>query len=271
MNYRIATDIWSTASLSSITNSSNTASGYDRDNVLSGPLETVWRTTADTGRFIDGDLGQTRSCNMVSVLGHNLRTDQTLTIRLRMGITSNFSTNLVDVTLDEDDIVGADVDNGPYPAVINWWFSSQNCRYWRLNIDQASNDDNYIEMGRVIVANYFTPTVNMDFGYRLSILDASRLARTHGNNLRIDRRAKTRESIATLSHLSVTEEIALNKAFTKHEVFVSAYPEETTNTELEQQHTILGLLGANTTAVRGHATDRQCQIRVKDISTLSMS
>ena len=264
-NMRIATNIWNTTATD--IQSSSEANGFQMESVLGGSLNTVWRTDSDINQYIWGDLGQARPINFVAVMGHNFRSDQTLTLQCRIDDVSSFASPAFNVTQDKDDIIGLDGASGPFPALHIFWLPSTiTYRYWRLDISQSANPDTYLEVGRILVGEYYEPNYSMDLGYRLIIKDKSRLNYTSDNVLRAFTKPKSRQQVITLSSISATEEVEFNKLLLGHEAFSTAYPESTG--ELEQQHTVLGVISKDIGMNRYHATERRSIITVDEGSSL---
>ncbi len=49
--------------------------------------------------------------------------------------------------------------------------AAQSARYWRCNIDDTTNADTYVEIGRLVIAGGFQPTVNASYGATLGYTD----------------------------------------------------------------------------------------------------
>ena len=137
-------------------------------------------------------------------------------------------------------------------------------KYWRVEIDQASNPDGYISVGRIIAGYYFEPELEMDAGYSLGFKDFSKRHTTTSGILRVVKHNRRRVVTARLSHITESEEATLNDLATGSEVLISAWPESTTHQALELHHTVLGFLSANTAMVRVRGLERQMTIKIEE-------
>ncbi len=118
------------------------ASGdFDINNVNTDIVEFVYRSTTTTGLQLscDTEIGQGVFIDTLAILNHNMTTGAT--INLIGSDTSNFS------------IIGTTIPL--IPRLDNIYYIAetlplQSFRYWRIDIDDASNTNSYIEIGTII-------------------------------------------------------------------------------------------------------------------------
>ena len=70
--------------------------------------------------------------------------------------------------------------------------TAQTARYWLIEIDDPTNPDGYIELGRVILAPGYQPTYNMQYGAAVRVVDPSEVQRSYGGRVYGERRPKDR-------------------------------------------------------------------------------
>lgn len=110
-------------------------------NVQDQRLSTVFRSTACTSQTIILDLGATTATTIVALLGHNLSTSATVTVDA--AATNSWP--------------GATVCSVTYNAgAMLTFYASTGYRWWRLSINDASNADGYLQIGRVWLGTYMT-------------------------------------------------------------------------------------------------------------------
>ncbi len=115
------------------------------------PVSKVWRAVTDAAEWIEFDLGSARSINFAAIVNTNV-TATSATFRIRGGTTtapSDFTQNLP---------AGQIVRTGSSWASFS---SAQNYRYWRLEIDDPSNPDGYVQTGYVVLGT----SVDWTFSY----------------------------------------------------------------------------------------------------------
>jgi hypothetical protein len=133
---------------------STEASNLPVENVQDPRLSQPWRTTAlsDQTVLIDAGDGNTINPNCFALAGHNL-TDG-CTLKIQGNATDAWTTPTVDETVTHRD------------DVIVHFFTGSALRYWRVFIDDDSNPDGYVQIGRLMLGTYLQmppvdPAVNI--------------------------------------------------------------------------------------------------------------
>jgi hypothetical protein len=135
-----------TSALSALTENIN----YPLTNVQDQRLSKTYRSEATTAQTITIDLGSAISINTAAILAHNLTSSATVTISANTsdswpGATSQTITYNKDIMLS--------------------FFTSVSYQYWQFSIDDPTNTDRYIEIGRLWLDDYLTidPSSLVDF------------------------------------------------------------------------------------------------------------
>lgn len=143
------------------------ASGYSKENVREYQLSTTYRTTGDSDEWlkVDGGSSEEITANCAFIAGHNISSGAT-TIKIQGNDTDSWATPTVDESFTHD------------TGVMWETFTSDDLRYWRWAVADASNSDGYIEMGRVGLGTYFTTTEEAAAGFTRRIVDTSSYTRS---------------------------------------------------------------------------------------------
>lgn len=115
------------------------------------------------------DLGSTQDIGTVAVVKHNLTAD-VATVRVSAASDSGY-TSLV---YDSGYITA--YDGSDYCVV----FDDIGARYWRIQINDTTNTDGYIEIGRVFIGPTFSAEDNCSWGYSRSIESYSQMVAALG-------------------------------------------------------------------------------------------
>lgn len=123
---------------------------YPIVNIQNQRLAVRYRSTAVTAQSIVFDFGSAVNINTFAILGHNISTAATITVSANSsdswpGATSQTLTGNVNMILK--------------------FFAQETYRYWKLSIDDPTNTDGYIEIGRIWAGTYLdiSPSSLLDF------------------------------------------------------------------------------------------------------------
>lgn len=170
-------------------------------NVQLAHLALKWGTAAGVkSSYLLFDLGAALACALLAVLGSNLT--PTATMRLRASTAD--PTAVAGDLLDTGTISG-NVKTG-YGAIY-YSFNSVSARYWRLDLTDASLADN-LQVGRVVLAPKWAPTVGQLYGWDIEPLDPSNISKSYGGQAYADIRPQQRVLNFTLDFLSESEMFA---------------------------------------------------------------
>jgi hypothetical protein len=119
---------------------SSEASGFQASNTKDSRLSRVWRSSGTTENVVV-DLGSAVSCDFVAIANHNFTSGATLTLE------ANSSDSWTSPPFSE---------SLTWDAGIIWKaFTAASYRYWRIVIEDGSNGDGYVKMGRVGLGTYY--------------------------------------------------------------------------------------------------------------------
>lgn len=136
-------------SASSFTALSESAS-YPITNVQDERLSTIYKSMAVTAQSIIINLEAAYSINTIAIISHNFTSSATITI------SANSS----------DSWPGATTETITYNAnMILKFITDQTYQYWKLSIDDPTNSQGYLSIGRIWLGSYLTvsPSSLIDF------------------------------------------------------------------------------------------------------------
>jgi len=136
----IYNDLWNDGTVTP----SSAQPGYAGANTQNRFTIKAWRTTADADENIVLDYGSAVSADGVAIIGHNLTASAT--INLQGNATDSWGAPSIDETLTSRS------------GVILHWFTSGSYRYWRVRIQDPTNPDTYLQVGRIILGPRFSIT-----------------------------------------------------------------------------------------------------------------
>ena len=138
--------------------SSSEVSGLVDDNAVDDFVARKWRTETDTGEWIKFDLSSGKKITMVAIFGHNLTSGATVTLQA-----------------NEDD----SWEEPLYSQAMTWnekalvKFLDEEYQWWRITLEDGSNPDEYIEIGRICAGEYVEPDVNVNQEVQKKLIDPS--------------------------------------------------------------------------------------------------
>lgn len=144
-------------------------------------------TNASTQFIID--LGQARNIGVLALVVHNISVSGK--VRITASDSAGFTTTyynsgwvsvwpagMIPQSLleweDDNFWLGTLSNNarsGYQSPYIHLLPTSQNMRYWKVEVDDTTNSDGYVQIGRLFMASTWVPTVNYSFGAGLGYTD----------------------------------------------------------------------------------------------------
>jgi len=124
-------------------------------------LKLPWRTRNDSETaYIPNDLGVAYEIDFVAILGHNIPVGAT--IKAIGADDAGFSVEVVEETIT-------------YYAenIFHFFDTSRTKRYWKIQVADPDNPDNYIKIGTIVLGIFFEPTCNFDWGQEEGYEDPS--------------------------------------------------------------------------------------------------
>lgn len=159
-----------------VVTASSTAAGYSSANVSTPKTNEKWRSTSNDDQWLKFDLGSAQAISMVAFFNCNLSSSATVKVHghasdLGSSLSSWQGSSTVEETFD-----GFDTNT----AVC--LFSSQSLRWWLIAIEDPSNSDSYVELGRVFAGVETSPSNNFNENFNIGHIDNSRILRTEGEH-----------------------------------------------------------------------------------------
>jgi hypothetical protein len=215
-----------------------------------------WRSTSTADQVITIDLGEDRAVSAICLYSHNLSFDAT--VRLEAADDAAFTAPLVfDETWDAvlpthglgegalgmDGLGGYDADGWEIPYVLQW-IDRTIARYWRVTLSDSTNADGYLQIGRLLLGDYLTTEVNIDWGLESGWRTSRRQRRTRSGALRADSRPSYRVARLSWSWLDEIEGAEMHELQRLRgrsgDLLLSVYPGADDTTETLT--TLLGML-----------------------------
>lgn len=123
------------------------------------------------------------------------------------------------------------------------WFEAVRGRHMIIDLDDTHNPQGYIEAGRLVVGDYWSPQCNADFGAGLQKQDSSAHFRNEAGDLLTQKGTTSNKLTLQLSHLQEDDRMRLARILRdngKHTpILVSLFPENA-DPLLEQEYTLYG-------------------------------
>jgi len=244
----INTNLAKTATLTATTSAGSLVASNMQTDIKSQ----IWRSTANTGQTITATLTAQEFVNAVVLPFCSLTSQATMQIKLY--------TNAVDTTpvLDTGAVlccenVAFDVfDWGNAPLGVNAYsisgdtyarvyFTTNLCAKIEVIINDSTNANAYIDIGCLVIGNYWQPEYNISYGATINPTDTSISTRVESGDNILTAGTKSRALNMNIEWLTPTNRDSSYNLLmqTKAPVFVSMYP-EVTDSSLEQQGQIYG-------------------------------
>jgi len=138
-----------------------------------------WRTTGDSDETATIDLAAEYNPLAVAIIDHNLTSGAVITYE-----SSNDA--------DFDPLISQETLTWR-AGIIFLFLATNSARYHRINFQDSSNPDGYIEIGRVFLGDYFEPTKNFHMNYSDGGDDLSVVSAAEGGQLFGDERDERRK------------------------------------------------------------------------------
>jgi len=149
---------------------STEVTNLEDDNIKDNFVAFPWRTTGDSDENIVIDLGSAQQVTVCGIFGHNFSSGATVHLEAHTadswGTPAYGPTTLTLVTDPLSDVL---------PKIV--FFLDQTYRYWRIRVQDASNADGYLEIGRVWLGTYWTPTYNFSNGFQVDVVKPDKISR----------------------------------------------------------------------------------------------
>lgn len=194
-------------------------------------------------QYVRGNWNESKAVNGFAIWRHNLRA--TALVRLKLWANQNQAGTLLydsgAVTIGTiipygEFVYGVDVYGGW--LFTNWaasyttlWFDQVHALSFELQMTDAGNPDGYMQVCRLFLGKYWSPSVSHSFGHQMRWQDESTQERTDGNTLRTDPREPFREFRVPVDWLSEADRQALAELIRANgkakDMFFSLHPDDT--------------------------------------------
>lgn len=232
----------------------SSAGNMAASNLLGTNIQLPWQSTTTAAQTLQGQFATLQACDYLCLYAHNLSYDAT--IRLQLANDSGFT----DITYDHTwqavlpaygfgaDSFGLVPFGGYAPSkqvpYSVFWFDAALAMYWRVVITDTSNPDGYIQVGRLMLGDYWSVEnirSNFNYGYNRALLSTEKAQQTLSGAVYVTEGVKFRKFSIKFNTLSALDEENLHDmihscGLSGHILF-SAYPE--LGTSEEQAHTAL--------------------------------
>jgi hypothetical protein len=234
-NLRIIYNNWTdTAALSLV--SGSTQFGFQLSALKSARKGVVWRSTG-TSATIQLDFTQDQVVGGVMLPFCNLSKTATLAVQLYTAAGSLISTTTSNPAAPFQQLTQAQwgaLPNGVTSyaygggAQARCWITPTSCRRVRVAVSDTSNQQGYLELSRLVVGDYWSPTYNTEFGLAVGYKDFSTQQRTEAGSLITSTGILAKTLKLNLSYMTATDRTQLLEIVrgvsTKYPVFLSTFP-----------------------------------------------
>ena len=210
----------------------------------------VWRSTTTSGA-ITATWTAAQTINMVALPFTNLTNAATMRVRgytnVADGSPAFDTTALACCAYASGAITSPGVANFGYGGAVYavLWFTGGSVKKIVVDIADGTNAAGYIEAGRMICGDWFSPENNADYGLTMGYVDRSEHSRDGGGGLRTNQRTRNKSLKFMLSALSIADRAMFFKMLRNSgksgSVFISAFPIDS-NAAMVQDGMIYGRL-----------------------------
>lgn len=237
---------------------SSTAGSLTVANLKTDQKGLVWRSVGTTAT-ITAIWANSQTLNAVVLPFCNLSNTSTIRVRV-FSDTAGTSVVLDTGTINAGAYTPQDVWGGfgtNYSGVAAYsfgggsygraWFNTATGRRIDVTITDSANPQGYIELSRLVVGAYWSPTYNTSFGIQLGFLDTSEQVRTESGNLITQNGTVHKTMTFDLSWLIEKERVKMLSILRgnglRKPLFVSVFPQDS-SIEKEQNYQIYGKLNS---------------------------
>lgn len=217
----------------------SSASGFPLTNAGANSKASVWRSTSLSSQTISGDwAGTAKTINCVALAFTNLIEGSTVRVKLYQEIADvspyyDSGVRTVWFAYDPPDgFTTIGLIAFPFGGGVHFpiFFNAATIKKFEIIITSSGNPDGYIEVGRILIGNAWSPEHNAEYGATIGHVDESEINRTAGGQY-VDRRGMHKTISFDLRYLSDADRSELSSIVRRNgkrsPVFLSMYPDET--------------------------------------------
>jgi hypothetical protein len=151
----LVNDVWKAGTITASTE----AAGYPAANSQHVHLSRKWRSTALTSQWVKVDLGAAVAADCIAIAGHNLTA--AAVVKVQASDTDAWGSPVIDKAGD------------PLDSVILIPFSLDSRRWWRITVDDSTNPDGYVQLGRIFLCQRYESVEPIAGGFIGSVEDST--------------------------------------------------------------------------------------------------
>lgn len=205
----------------------------------------VWRSTGTADQVLEAKFGQAAQVGALALVRHNFSGNARIRMELMFNNEVIYDTGMrplpesmgLGVFRAGIDPWGITYSNDLPNASTVLWAPDVGANGYRFTIQDPKNADGFVEVGRIVCGETFSPEINADYGLRLDWVDSTEQMRTEAGTLRSVGGNLFRRLEIDLSMLSDRQRGELTNLMVKSgkrgDVFVSAFPSAGGRREVE--------------------------------------
>jgi len=222
-----------------------------------------WRSTDASVQQIEWDNGELKAADAYAHVEANFSPESD--VRLELSANADYSDPVLDITFDGKlpfyglgegplglDGLGGFSDENEVQNLRTIWFDLVSYRYGRVTITDTANADGYVEVGKIMVGQSWSPATNHNWGAAHRRVKESTISRTRGGGARSSPATSYRVVSVGFSWLDDVEDAELDDILARYGlqsgVLLSCYPEE--GGARERTYSVYGLLSGWTESRR---------------------
>ena len=163
----------------------------------------TWRSVDDTGTLTESivaDLGASPPAIQAFVLkNHNF--SSSAVVKIQGNATDSWGSPSVDVTLTVANLI------------TYFWSTPQTYRYWKIDIVDSAPVGAYLEIGRVFLGPYYSPSVNLSKNYKRSYEDPSDVMYSDGGQIATNQKTRFRTMSMKFEYMPAVDADAFDEMF----------------------------------------------------------
>ena len=173
---------------------------WPKENLQDHRHTLFWQSTGVSDEWIKWDLGSAKDVKAFVLKYHNFTSGAT--VKIQANSSDSWTSPPLDVTLS---IVSG--------AMQKMWDTPQSYRWWRLYMDDDSNSDGYLRVGRIFCGLWKSPSVNFNWRRPWSQIFSATRRQASGGQIIARKKANTRKEwryrfgFLTLSDVAIFEDI----------------------------------------------------------------
>lgn len=170
-------NLWDLATLTPSTQNTN----FPATNTQHRWVTRTWRSVDDTGtltEYIVANFGSARAVQAFILKNHNF--SSSAVVKIQANSSDSWTTPPVDVTCTTAELIAY------------FWDTVQTYQYWRVYVVDSAPVAAYLEIGRVFLGPYYSPSINLSIDYKKSFQDPSDIMYSDGGQISTNQKIRFR-------------------------------------------------------------------------------